>query len=172
MGATSSPADDMAAFASSLNSPLLHQPISMCILDHITLPENGMIVEHVDVRKEEREARERKRKEENVQESLLGVLLWMSLLPFLHRAMAHSPITASSHILNIPIRALFDHECFDRLAKTPRLTSSLFTGFFHSLGSGSPRRTRCFGIRNPSAGWMSQDNLAHFGMSGSMVDRQ
>ncbi|KIJ93721.1 hypothetical protein K443DRAFT_684250 [Laccaria amethystina LaAM-08-1] len=116
----------------------------------ITLLENGMAVEDVDVRKEEREARERRRKEEkrarkSSRSFVMDVTSTIS-------AQSNGPLTDNG----LKPYSQYSHSSSVR----PRV-----------LGSGSPRRTRFFGIRNPSAGWMSQDNLAHFGMSGSMVDR-
>jgi hypothetical protein len=69
-GSSLSPADDLGGIR--IKPPL--SPTSHSTSNHhahtrsrsreITLLENGMIVEHVDVRKEEKEARERRRRED------------------------------------------------------------------------------------------------------------
>jgi hypothetical protein len=68
-GSSSSPADDLGGIRikpplSPPTSPTNHHAHTRSRSREITLLENGMIVEHVDVRKEEREARERRRREE------------------------------------------------------------------------------------------------------------
>jgi hypothetical protein len=143
----------------------------------VTLLENGMIVEHVDVRREEREERERRRKEEKRERS---------------RARKSSRSSVYSvHSLATPITdsglGLQPHTRYSaaNAGRPTSVTTSVMTappGFpraysqasfsdVHSLGSGSPRQ-RFFGFRNLSSGWRSRDSLAPSGMSGSMVDMQ
>ncbi|KAJ7647336.1 hypothetical protein FB45DRAFT_734559 [Roridomyces roridus] len=140
----------------------------------VTLLENGMIVEHVDVRKEEREARERRRKEERrarktSRSSVVDVNSIISnqsfnpdsgvgLKPYSRYSQASSARPTS--VLTAPL---------DR-AELPRAYSQASFSDIHSLGSSSPRRTRFFGMKNLSAGWRSQDSLAPSGVSGSMMD--
>lgn len=145
----------------------------------ITLLENGMIVEHVDVRREEKEARERRRKEERrARKSSRGSGADVTSL-YSVGSLAPQPEGGASglkpgsrysnasmsrpmSVLTVPI---------DR-PDLPRAHSQASFSDVHSLGSGSPRRTRFFGFKNLSAGWRSQDSLAPSGMSGSMVDMQ
>ncbi|KAG5642832.1 hypothetical protein DXG03_002063 [Asterophora parasitica] len=143
----------------------------------ITLLENGMIVEHVDVRKEEREARERKRKEERrARKSSRGSTMDVTSIISANSygvpqtdggygLRPHSPYSPNSarptSVLTAPI---------DRPELTRAYSQASFSDF-HSMGSASPRRTRFFGFKNLSAGWRSQDSLAPSAIqSGSMVD--
>ena len=115
----------------------------------VTLLENGLIVEHVDVRKEERESKTRKRKEERrVRKSSRSSALDVGSII---SANSYGPPTDGG------IGGLYSQASFSDV---------------HSLGSASPRRTRFFGVKNLSAGWRSQDSLAPSAMSGSMVDMQ
>ena len=178
MGSSSSPADDLGGIR--IKPP--HSPTSPTNNAHtrsrsreITLLENGMIVEHVDVRKEEKEARERRRKEEKrarktsrssvMDASIIsaqsnGALVESGLKPYSRYSQASS--TRPTSILTAP------HDRPD----LPGAYSQASFSDVHSLGSSSPRRTRFFGIKHLSAGWRSQDSLAPSGVSGSMVDMQ
>lgn len=178
MGAASSPADDFGGVRikppQSPSSPTNIHVHTRSQSREITLLENGMIVEHVDVRKEEREARERRRKEEkrarkSSRSSVMDVTSIISaqsygpptdngLKPY--SRYSHSSSARPTSVLTAP----------PERPDLPRVYSQASFSEVHSLGSGSPRRTRFFGIRNLSAGWMSQDSLAPSGMSGSMVD--
>ena len=120
----------------------------------VTLLENGLIVEHVDVRKEERELKNRKRKEERrvrktSRSSALDVTSIIS-------ANSYGPPTDGG---------------VGGLNSFPHHSQASFSDV-HSLGPASPRRTRFFGVKNLSAGWRSQDSLAPSALSGSMVDMQ
>ncbi|GBE81184.1 hypothetical protein SCP_0309110 [Sparassis crispa] len=150
----------------------------------VTLLENGMIVEHVDVRKEEKEERERRRKEERLE---------------------RSRVRKSSRGSAIDVTSVYSMPIPNQLPKTdsgffsgarasesrysqsfsPRPSSVLTTGNerpltslratsqasfsdIQSIGStSSPRRSRFFGFKNLTSGFRSQDSLAP---SGSMVD--
>ncbi|KAJ7072327.1 hypothetical protein C8F01DRAFT_972448 [Mycena amicta] len=142
----------------------------------VTLLENGMIVEHIDVRREEKEARDRRRKEEkrarkSSRSSAIDVSSIISsqsfnpvtdsgvgLKPYSRYSQASSARPTS--VLTAPL---------DR-SDLPRAYSQASFSDIHSLGSASPRRTRFFGMKNLSAGWRSQDSLAPSGISGSMMD--
>ncbi|KAF8798729.1 hypothetical protein BYT27DRAFT_7228310 [Phlegmacium glaucopus] len=177
MGSSSSPADDLGGVRikppQSPTTPSNNHAHTRSRSREITLLENGMIVEHVDVRKEEKEARERRRKEEKrarktsrssvMDASIIsaqsnGALTESGLKPYSRYSQASSARPTS--ILTAPL---------DR-PDLPYAYSQASFSDVHSLGSSSPRRTRFFGIKNLSAGWRSQDSLAPSGMSGSMVD--
>ena len=177
MGSSSSPADDLGGVR--IKPP--HSPTSPTRAHtrsrsrEITLLENGMIVEHVDVRKEEKEARDRRRKEEKrarktsrssiMDASIIsaqsnGALVESGLKPYSRYSQASSARPTS--ILTVPLER----------PDLPGAYSQASFSDVHSLGSSSPRRTRFFGIKNLGAGWRSQDSLAPSGVSGSMVDMQ
>ncbi|KAF8070156.1 hypothetical protein FPV67DRAFT_1668035 [Lyophyllum atratum] len=180
LGNTGSPADDTGGVR--IKPPLspstpTHNAHARSHSREITLLENGMIVEHVDVRKEEREARERKRKEErrarkSSRGSTMDVTSIISANSFgtpqtdsgvgLQPYPRYTPNSARpTSVLTAPV---------DR-SDLPRAYSQASFSDIHSLGSSSPRRTRFFGFRNLSAGWRSQDSLAASGIqSGSMID--
>ena len=180
-GSSSSPADDVGGIRIkpplSPTSPINHHAHTRSRSREITLLENGMIVEHVDVRKEEKEARDRRRREEkrarkssrssvmDASASIIsaqsnGALAESGLKPYSRYSQASS--TRPTSILTAP------HDRPD----LPGAYSQASFSDVHSLSSSSPRRTRFFGIRNLSAGWRSQDSLAPSGVSGSMVDMQ
>ncbi|KAF8629662.1 hypothetical protein AX17_005601 [Amanita inopinata Kibby_2008] len=142
----------------------------------VTLLENGMIVEHVDVRKEEREGRERKRREEKrarklSRSSALDVTSIISVtsngqltdgglgLKSYSRYSQSSSMRPNS-VLTVPS---------DR-PDLPRAYSQASFSDVASIGSGSPRRSRFFAIRSFNSGWKSRDSLAPSGVSGSMID--
>ncbi|KAF5386048.1 hypothetical protein D9615_002541 [Tricholomella constricta] len=179
LGNTASPADDTGGVR--IKPPLSPStPAHAHARSHsreITLLENGMIVEHVDVRKEEREARERKRKEERrARKSSRGSTMDVTSIISANSLGApqtdgglglrpYSPYSPSSarptSVLTAPV---------DR-PDLPRAYSQASFSDIHSMGSASPRRTRFFGFKNLSAGWRSQDSLAPSAIqSGSMVD--
>ncbi|EGO00302.1 hypothetical protein SERLA73DRAFT_168083 [Serpula lacrymans var. lacrymans S7.3] len=147
----------------------------------LTLLENGMIVEHVDVRKEEKEERERRKKEEKRDRSRArkvsrGSIMDVTSLYSVHSLAPHTdsglglmPNSRYSAISsNRPTSSLAGP--IDRQSSIPQAYSQASFSDVHSPGSASPRRTRFFGFRNLSSGWRSQDSLAPSGMSGSMVD--
>lgn len=134
----------------------------------VTLMENGMIVEHVDVRKEEREERERRRREDKrersrARKSSRGSMYSVRSLaaPTTDNGLAPRPITT---------RPTSSMTTYERPA-FPRAYSQASFSDVHSLGSTSPRH-RFFGFKNLSQGFRSRDSLAPSGMSGSMVDMQ
>lgn len=144
----------------------------------VTLLENGMIVEHVDVRKEEREERERRKKEDRrarklSRSSALDVTSILSgpsngqhtdsglgLKPFSRYSQSNS--IRPNSVLSTPS---------DR-PDIPTAYSQVSFSDVHSVGSASPGRPKFFGFRSLNAGWRSRDSLAPSGISGSMVDMQ
>ena len=144
----------------------------------ITLLDNGLIVEHVDVRREAREVKERRRKQERRERSrtrkssldVTSLYSSHSLAPLtdsglgLMQSSRYSAVSMrAASSLTVPIEA------------QPSLGQVYSQASFsdaHSPGSVSPRRSRFFGFKNLSSAWRSQDSLAASGMSGSMVDMQ
>lgn len=143
----------------------------------VTLLENGMIVEHVDVRKEEKEARDRRRKDErrarkSSRSSAVDVNSLMSthslVAPHTDSGVGLKPYSRYSQASSArPLSVLTAP--LDR-PDLPRALSQASFSDVHSLGSPSSRRTRFFGVR--SSYWKSQDSLAMSGVSGSMLDMQ
>ncbi|KAG5342982.1 hypothetical protein C0989_005931 [Termitomyces sp. Mn162] len=178
LGNAATPADDMGGLR--IKPPIspiapIHDVHARSHSREITLLESGMIVEHVDVRKEEREARERKRKEERrARKSSRGSTMDVTSIISVN-SMPHtdggfglrpsSPFPNSARpisVLTVPV---------ERRPDIPRAHSQASFSDVHSMISASPRRTRFFGFKNLSAGWRSQDSLAPSGIqSGSMVD--
>ncbi|KAE9411522.1 hypothetical protein BT96DRAFT_870234 [Gymnopus androsaceus JB14] len=182
MGNSATPADDNGGVRIkppiSPASPAFPRAHDRSHSRDVTLLENGMIVEHVDVRKEEKEARDRRRKDErrarkSSRSSAVDVNSLMSthslaaphtdsgvgLKPYSRYSQASSARPMS--VLTAPL---------DR-PDLPRALSQASFSDVHSLGSPSPRRTRFFGVR--SSYWKSQDSLAMSGVSGvsgSMMD--
>ncbi|KAI0769796.1 hypothetical protein BD413DRAFT_627939 [Trametes elegans] len=181
LGSSSQPSDDTGALRlkSSGNAHNTHSR-------EVTLLENGMIVEHVDLRKEEREERERRRKEEKRDRS---------------RARKSSRSSRSgvdgASVYSMPLQSPLPHMDSGFFsgggAKDSRYSqsfsprpSSVLTGGgerpqtllraqsqasfsdMQSIGSASsPRRSRFFGFKNLSAAWSTRDSMAP---SGSMID--
>lgn len=179
VGSSSTPVDDTGALRikppTTPTSPYHAHTRSQS--REVTLLENGMIVEHVDVRKEEREARERRRKEERrARKPSRSSVMDASIIsansggPLTDGGL--KPYSAYSHGSARPLSELTPQERPD----LPRAYSQASFSDVHSLGSTSPRRPKFFGMRNLSTGWRSQDSLAPSyapsGMSGSMVDMQ
>ncbi|KAI0032236.1 hypothetical protein K488DRAFT_86038 [Vararia minispora EC-137] len=145
----------------------------------VTLLENGLIVEHVDVRREERarrreEKRARGRSRKSSRGSAADVASVYSLgSPLMYGESAAQAARSSSSrpmsVLTAPI-----------MGESMSLSGSQS---MIGLGAGMPqsrstmsiespnRRTRFFGSRNLSQGFRSSDSLAaHSGFSGSMID--
>ncbi|KAF9531617.1 hypothetical protein CPB83DRAFT_761068 [Crepidotus variabilis] len=175
-GSTTSAIDDLGGvrIKPPVAAPLNHSRARSHSRE-VTLLENGMIVEHVDVKKEEREARERRKREDRrarkssrssvmdvgsiISAQSSGQVVDNNLTPYSRYSQAnYSPRPASVFGLGAERPDL------------PRAYSQASFSDVHSLTSGSPRRTRFFGMKNLSTGWRSQDSLAPSGMSGSMVD--
>lgn len=160
----------------SPGSPQMQGPHAHSHSREVTLLENGMIVEHVNLRKEEREERERLRKEEKRERSRARKSSRGSVYSV--RSLA-APATDSGVGLRPNTRYSASNSArptsvvstYDRPPSFPRAYSQASFSDVHSLASGSPRQ-RFFGFRNLSSGWRSRDSLAPSGMSGSMVDMQ
>ncbi|KAI6033028.1 hypothetical protein F5J12DRAFT_798263 [Pisolithus orientalis] len=146
----------------------------------ITLLRNGLIVEHVDVRREEKDERERRRRREKQERSrprkssrasaidVTSLYSSNSIVPHTDNGFGvmSSPRlsgvgTRPASSLTVPV---------DRQASLSQAYSQASFSDAHSPGSVSPRRSRFFGFKNLSGAWRSQDSLAASGMSGSMID--
>lgn len=155
-------------------SPVWNGPHGRSKSREITLLENGMIVEHVNVRKEEREAKDRKRKDEKrARKVSRGSVMNASIISSQSYSAPIDNLKPNSRYSQgssaRPISVFTSpHERHD----LPRAYSQASFSDVHSLASGSPRVPRFFGIKNLSAGWTSQVSLAPSGMSGSMMDMQ
>jgi hypothetical protein len=177
LGVTTSP-DDRGVRIKTLRSSIL--PLSSQMSGHnreVTVLENGMIVEHVDVRKEEREQREQRRREEKrarARKSSRGsaidiASMYSNMSPVPHTD-SGLPLLPSRSSTSRPMSVLTSPmETFPRgtLSSTSVEALSMV-----SAGPSPNRRMRFFGARNLSTGFRSSDSLAPSGFSGSMVDMQ
>ncbi|KAJ6588056.1 hypothetical protein B0H19DRAFT_1247774 [Mycena capillaripes] len=178
-GTSPSPADDSGSVR--IKPPLSPSSPIHPTRSHsreVTLLENGMIVERVDVRREEKEAREHRRKEEKrarkssrssvIDVDVNSIISAQSFNANTDNSSAAKPdsrysqaaSTQPTSVLTAPLER----------SDLPRAYSQASFSDIHSLGSASPRRTRFFGMKNLSAGWRSQDSLAPSEISGSMMD--
>lgn len=148
----------------------------------VTLLENGMIVEHVDVRMEERERkkREERRERSRVRKTSRGsraadVMSVYSLQTPLPTATdsgffsgARTDSRYSQSIAARPSSVITAGG--ERPTTLLRAQSQASFSDMQSVGSGtSPRRSRFFGLRNLSSNWRSRESFAP---SGSMIDMQ
>lgn len=141
----------------------------------VTVLENGMVVEHVDVRKEEREERQQRRREEKrarARKSSRGSAIDVtsmysttSPLPHADSGLPPFPSRASTSRPMSVLTAPMDSRGLQSNASVEALSMI-------SAGTSPNRRTRFFGSRNLSPGLRSSDSLAPSGFSGSMVDMQ
>ncbi|KAI0341965.1 hypothetical protein BDW22DRAFT_222378 [Trametopsis cervina] len=143
----------------------------------VTLLQNGMIVEHVDVRKEERERkRDEKRERSRVRKSSRSsrgadVMSVYSLnMPAPTDSGFFSGMRSESRysqsVSQRPTSVMTAGN--ERPATLLRAQSQASFSDMQSIGStASPRRSRFFGFKNLSTGFRSQDSLAP---TGSMVD--
>ena len=141
----------------------------------VTVLENGMIVEHVDVRKEEREERQHRRREEkrararkSSRGSAIDVASMYSTMSPVPHADTGLPLLPSRSSTSRPMSVLtapMDSRGLQSNASVEALSMI-------SAGTSPNRRTRFFGSRNLSPGLRSSDSLAPSGFSGSMVDMQ
>jgi len=158
----------------------------------VTLLENGMIVEHVNVKKEEREERDRRKREERRERSrarkssrgsghdLSSVYgsLHPSQLPTSTSGgnTGGHDLRASRHSQSSLRPTSILSSSMGERSPPPRAYSTNSFSDLHSIaGSTSPnRRTKFFGnLRALSpGGWGSRDSLAQSGVSGSMMDMQ
>lgn len=150
----------------------------------VTLLENGMIMEHVNVKKEEKEERERKRKEGKQERSRARKSSRGSAADVNSVYSTLTPIqpTDSGFALGLKPGSRYSQSSLrptsvlsERSPPVPRAYSSAASfSDLHSVTSASSpnRRTRFFGLKNLSGGWRSRDSLAMSGISGSMMDMQ
>ena len=141
----------------------------------VTVLENGMVVEHVDVRKEEREERQQRRREEkrararkSSRGSAIDVASMYSTMSPLPHADNGLPSLTSRSSTSRPMSVLtapMDSRGLQSNASVEALSMI-------SAGTSPNRRTRFLGSRNLSPGLRSSDSLAPSGFSGSMVDMQ
>ncbi|KAI6169303.1 hypothetical protein EDD17DRAFT_1772192 [Pisolithus thermaeus] len=146
----------------------------------ITLLRNGLIVEHVDVRREEKDERERRRRREKQERSrprkssrtsaidVTSLYSSNSIIPHTDNGFGAMPSPRISGVGARPASSLTVP--VDRQASLGQAYSQASFSDAHSPGSASPRRSRFFGFKNLSGAWRSQDSLAVSGMSGSMID--
>lgn len=168
--------DDRGIRIKTLRSSMLHLPSQPSGHSReVTVLENGMVVEHVDVHKEERDERQQRRREEkrartrkSSRGSALDVASMYSTSPLPHTDSglplipSHSSTSRPMSVLSTPIdttRGMQSNASVEAL--------SMISG-----GASPSRRTRFFGARNLSPSFRSSDSLAFSGLSGSMVDMQ
>lgn len=154
----------------------------------VTLLENGLIVEHVNVRKEEKEERERRRREERSRarkssrgsgqdiSSVYGSLHPSQLPPGTPGGAPMELRPSRYSQSSLRPTSILSSSMGEKSPILPRACSTTSFSDVHSIpGSASPnRKTRFFGnLRTLSpAGWRSRDSLAASGISGSMMDMQ
>jgi hypothetical protein len=153
----------------------------------VTLLENGLIVEHVDVRREERaRRREEKRARGRSRKSSRGSMADVASVYSLGASAAYyadgsgggggapaarSPSSRPMSVLTAPIMG----ESMSMSSQSMLGPGGLLPASRSTMSVEAPhnRRTRFFGMRNLSQGFRSSDSLAaHSGFSGSMVDMQ
>ena len=188
LGSSSSPADD--SFGLRIKTPRVPSSAQTQLHSReVTLLENGMIVEQVDLRKEEREERDRKRREERREKRELS-------RPRKSSRSSRSAADVAS-VYSVPLASplpqadsgFFSNPRDSRYSQgfSPRPSSVLAIGGerpltmlraqsqasfseVQSIGSAaSPRRSRFFGFKNLSSAWHSRDSVAP---TGSMIDMQ
>lgn len=186
LGSSAQPIDDTGGVRiKAPRSPSVPTPAFNGHSREVTLLENGMIVEHVDVRKEEREERERRKREEKRERSRVrkssrtsraaDVMSVYSLQTPLHTDSGFFSGVKSDSRYSQSISASARPSSVmtggnERPHTLLRAQSQASFSDMQSVGSAaSPRRSRFFGLKNLSSGWRSQDSLAP---SGSMIDMQ
>ncbi|KAG1816107.1 uncharacterized protein BJ212DRAFT_212141 [Suillus subaureus] len=144
-----------------------------------TVLENGLIVEHVDIRKEEKEEERRRRNEKRdrrARKSSKSSVVDVTSLYSVHSLGPHTdsglgPMQSSRYSAISSTRPVSSLTApTDRQPSLGQVYSQASFSDAHSRGSASPRRSRFFGFKNLSTAWRSQDSLAPSGMSGSMID--
>jgi hypothetical protein len=143
----------------------------------VTVLENGMVVEHVDVRKEERGGRQQRRREEkrtrprkSSRGSAFDVASMYSTTSPLPQTDSGLPLLPSLSSTSRPMSVLTSPDTL----VTRGMQSNTSVEALSMISAGaSPRLTRFFGARNLSPSFRSSDSLAGAsGLSGSMVDMQ
>ena len=143
----------------------------------VTVLENGMVVEHVDVRKEGRDGRQQRRRDEkrtrprkSSRGSAFDVASMYSTTSPLPQTDSGLPLLPSLSTTSRPMSVLTSPDTL----VTRGMQSNTSVEALSMISAGaSPRLTRFFGVRNLSPSFRSSDSLAGAsGMSGSMVDMQ
>jgi hypothetical protein len=144
----------------------------------VTVLENGMVVEHLDARKEEREERQQRRREEkrsrgrkSSRGSAFDVASMLSTMSPLPHTDSSLPLLPSRSSTSRPISVLTS-PTVDTFARGMQSNPSIEALSMVSAGASPNRRTRFFGVRNLTPSFRSSDSLAPSGFSGSMVDMQ
>lgn len=188
LGSSSSPADD--TFGLRIKTPRVPSSAQAQVHSReVTLLENGMIVEHVDLRKEEREERDKKRRSERREKRDLSRVRKSSRssrsaadVASVYSVPLASPLPqADSGFFSNPRDSRYSQSFSprpnsvlaiggDRPVTMLRAQSQASFSEVQSIGSApSPRRSRFFGFKNLSSAWHSRDSVAP---SGSMIDMQ
>ena len=147
----------------------------------VKLLENGMVVEHVDVRKEEREERERRKREEKRARKLsrssaldkTSIISAASVGQLTDNGLGLQPYSSYSQSNSRRPNSVLTAPS-DRPDVPPAYSQASFSDV-HSVGSNSPRRSKFLGFRSLTPGWKSRDSLSPSGISGisgSMIDMQ
>jgi hypothetical protein len=141
----------------------------------VTLLENGLVVEHVDVRREERarkreEKRARGRSRKSSRGSVTDVASVYSLgNPIMHMDGGLAARASSSRPMSVLTAPVLGENGSGQSVVSRGMPQSLSTMSFDSTNN----RRRFFGMRNLSQGFRSSDSLAgQSGFSGSMIDMQ
>ena len=143
----------------------------------VTVLENGMVIEHVDVRKEERSGRQQRHREEkrarprkSSRGSAFDVASMYSTTSPLAQTDSGLPLLPSLSSTSRPMSVLTSPDTL----VTRGMQSNTSVEALSMISAGaSPRLTRFFGARNLSPSFRSSDSLAGAsGLSGSMVDMQ
>ncbi|KAI1794196.1 hypothetical protein LXA43DRAFT_884172 [Ganoderma leucocontextum] len=185
LGSSTSPVDDYNGLR--IKTPRVPSSAQAQVHSReVTLLENGMIVEHVDLRKEEREERDRKRRSEKREKRELSRVRKSSRssrsaadVASVYSVPLVSPLPqADSGFFSNPRDSRYSQSFSPRpvsvLAiggeRPPMLRAQSQASFseVQSVGSApSPRRSRFFGFKNLSSAWHSRDSVAP---TGSMID--
>ncbi len=176
LGAATSP-DDRGLRIKTGRSSMLHLPTQTNGQSReVTVLENGMVVEHVDVRKEDRDERQQRRREEkrararkSSRGSAFDVASMYSTSPLPHTD-SGLPLLPSRSSTSRPMSVLTSPA--DTLVTRGMQSNASVEALSMVSVGASPRRTRFFGARNLAPSFLSSDSIAASGMSGSMVDMQ
>ncbi|EIW63539.1 uncharacterized protein TRAVEDRAFT_161872 [Trametes versicolor FP-101664 SS1] len=178
LGSSSQPTDDTGALRLKSSGNAQNHA------REVTLLENGMVVEHVDLRREEKEERERRRKDEKREKSRARKSSRSSRsvadMASVYSMPLQSPIPQIDSGFFSGARDSRHSQSFsprpssvltggnERPQTLLRAQSQASFSDMQSVGSASsPRRSRFFGFKNLSAAWLSRDSMAP---SGSMMD--
>lgn len=169
--------DDRGIRIKTLRSSVSHLPGQTNSQSReVTVLENGMVVEHVDVRKEEREGRHQRRRGEkrsrarkSSRGSAFDVASMYSTTSPLAQTDSGLPLLPSLSSTSRPMSVLTSPA--DTLVTRGMQSNTSMEALSMISVGASPRRGRFFGVRNLSPSVRSSDSLAGAsGLSGSMVD--